>query len=222
MQAGDKLDFIRPFDTARTMIDPTDEERQNHTAIMGTILQTMVYSRPDLVDSVDLFDEGEFIKVFEVSYRLDGKDGSYLHILVHGQQDEHSLLTAGVSVIEHLDDDSFNGGYMYTLDATGVRRTVVPKDKDEVEMDDEDRTRPFSVIDLYAQLSELEDLEQSEDTDQMLAAIATRAELEEDAEFGRMAAEAGFDDLPPHDGELEQLAELIVDAYHYPLHERAA
>lgn len=221
MQAGDRLDFIRPFTTARIETDPTDDERRDHTVAMGVILQTMLYNRPEYVDSVELFDEGEFITVFEASYRLDMPDASYLHILVHGQQNEHGLLSAGVSVIEHLNDDTFNGGYVYTLDPTGVRRTVVPKDKEDIEMDEEDRKRLFSVIDHYAQLSELEDLEQSEDIDQMMAAIAMRAELEEDAELGSIAAQAGFDDLPPDEGELEQLAELIMDAYHYPLRESA-
>lgn len=182
----------------------------------------MLYNRPENVDSVKLFDEGEFVTVFEASYRLDMPDASYLHILVHGQQTEHGLLWAGVSVIEHLDDNTFNGGYVYTLDPTGVRRTIIPKDKEDTEMDEEDRTRLFSVINQYAQLSELEDLEQSEDIDEMMTAIALRAELEEDAELGRMAAEAGFDDLPPDEGELEQLAELIMDVYRYPLRERTA
>ena len=221
MQAGDRLDFVQHFNTARTETDPTDDERRDHTVAMGVILQAMLYNRPENVDSVKLFDEGEFITVFEASYRLDMPDASYLHILVHGQQTEHGLLCAGVSVIEHLDDNTFNGGYVYTLDPTGVRRTIAPKDKEDAKMDEEDRTRLFSVIDQYAQLSELEDLEQSEDIDEMMAAIALRAELEEDTELGRMAAEAGFDDLPPDEGELEQLAELIMDAYHYPLRERA-
>lgn len=220
MQAGDRLNFVKPFDTARDTSDPTEEERRDHTIVMCGILHTMVGSRPENVDSIVLLEESQFITVREASYRLDMPDGSYLHILVYSQEDKGELLAAGIAVTEHLDDGNFNGGYMYTLDPTGVRRSFIPKDKDEIEMDSQDRTRPFSVIDLCVESAQLEELELSDDFDLRERAVIERAVLEEEVEFSRMAVLAGFDDLPPHEGELEKLAELILGAYHYPLRER--
>ena len=155
--------------------------------------------------------------VFEASYRLDMPDGSYLHILGFGHRDDEGLLDAGVSVIEHTDDGIYNGGYVYTCGPDGVRRTTAPPDREDSGMDEDDRRMHFSVIDLYRQRSQLEELEQSEDITEVMAAIEIRAHLDDDILMGRLAAEMGVDDCPPHQGELEQLAVLINDAYYFPL-----
>ena len=217
MQAGDKLDFIRPFDVLQPTTEVSDKESQERTLAFAAIMRQLVFDCPERVESFEVFEESGFVTVFEASYRLNMQDGSYLHIVGFGHQDDEGLLDAGVSVIEHTDDGLYRGGYVYTFNVDGVRRTTAYPDDDNSEMTDEDRRTHFSVADLYQGRNELDDMRLSDDTDEVLAALAMDAQLEEDALMGRLAAEMGADDQLPHQGELEQLADLIKDAYHFPL-----
>ena len=222
MQAGDRLDFIRPFDVFVPKGDMSEDERQAQIMAFATIMRQLVFDHPDRATDFQVLEESGFVTVFEASYRLDMPDGSYLHIVGFGHQDDEGLLDAGVSVIEHTDDGVYNGGYVYTLTPDGIRRSRAAKDSDDCDMSDEDRRMHFSVADLYRGRDELEELEQSEDIDQVMAAIALRAELDDSVMMNQLAADMGADDQPPYEGELEQLANLIKDAYYFPLRERAA
>lgn len=222
MQAGDRLGFIKPFDALGQKAEQAKSEREGQIAVFGAIMRRLVFDRPDLASSIEVLEETGFVTVFEASYRVDMPDQSYLHILAYGHQDDEGLLDAGVSVVEHLDDGTYNGGYMYTYDAKGVRRSTVPPDGQDDNLDEEERTRHFSVIDLYAMRDSLMEMEQSDDVMAAVEAASTRAGLEEDAQVGMMMAAAGFDDQHPHEGELERLADLVDQAYHFPLTARAA
>ena len=221
MQAGDRLDFIQPFDVFTPVTDQTDTDRQIQIAAFATIMGRLAFDRPDLIEAVQVLEESGFVTIFESSHRLDMADGSYLHILAYGHQDDEGLIDAGVSVIEHLPDGTQSGGYIYTYDEKGVRRSTVPPYEPE-EPDQYDTTSHFSVIQMYAPRDELDELAQSDDEETVLDAMRVRAEHEEDVQVSKMMAEAGFDDRYPHDGELEQLADLVQGAYHFPLSQRAA
>lgn len=218
MQAGDKLHFVKPFDVQNLSMGLSGNEILAQRTTFAAIMRALVFDVPQRVHSFDILEQSGFVTVFEASYRLDASDGSYLHILAFGFQNDGGLLEAGISLVEHSRDGADRGGYMYRYDVGGVRRTTIPLD----EATAHDQSEYFSLARTYKVLSELEDAERSDDLGEKAAADAARADLEAGFQFEEVIAAAGYDDQPPYSGELEQLADLIRDAYHFPLEEHRA
>lgn len=166
MQAGDRLNFIQPFDPLETEKSSNDAEKERNVVVFSLILKRLVFDRPELVQSFEVLEESGFVTVFEASYRLDLPDGSHLHIVAFGHQDEAGLLDAGLSVNEHFADGKYNGGYLYEYTADGLRRSTNHPDAasdDEEDFDEPGMSDYFSIADIYQSRDQLEEAILSDD-----------------------------------------------------------
>jgi len=216
MQAGDKLDFVKPFDPLVERQNLTPEIRE--TAILAFVTlcaDTMTKFEGD-IQSAERFDELGFITGFELSLRSVAKDGSYLHISIFGNRDEEGLVDLGCSVIEHDDEGNYCGGYMYMIDDEGVLRS---KSRDESEDDDEDKKSHFNFLEIYEWGNELVDMESSDDESDRLRAAEIRAEVEQDALFDALEEEMGYDRQPVGVDEITQLHRILQDVILFPASE---
>lgn len=223
MQAGDKLNFIKPFEGQQQELDVSSVEvSEEDVAVLASFLKHFINDRPDNTHSFDILESSGFVKIFESSYKLDMADGSYLHIVVHGSIVDDGISEFGVSVIEHLNDGIYNGGYTYTYNAEGlVRSRAMTDDVDPEAESDPDmdiRKLHFTVSDLYATREELHEMKFSDDPELRAHAEEAQAQLEAEMQFDEMMQAQGFDSQPPFPGELDSLRELIWNAKPFPLH----
>ncbi len=221
MQAGETLNFIQPFNGFEQQDDDAERVSEKDVEILVLILRRFVNEQQDNVHSFPIFEDDDFITVFESSYRLDMSDGSHLHIVVYGSQNDEGMIDFGVSVNEHLDDGSYNGGHSYLYDRNGLKRSTAVPDLSE-EIDEEDREllrRYFMPSDHYAEIQYVMNELQSDDPERRLHAEQMKRQLDEVGQFEELAEMSGFDGQPPYPGEMEKVLELISSARPFPLHE---
>ena len=146
------------------------------------------------------------------------QDGSYVHILFHGSRTEKGLLDFGISLNEHLDDGTYNGGYAYTCTPDGIRRSTSAPDDETEDASDELSKTHFTISDLYHGRDELYSMLLSDDEELKAAAEEQKRLLDQEIQFDEIVHASGYDFLPPYPGELEKVRDLVWNAEPFPLH----
>lgn len=222
MQAGDQLNFIEPFSgEPQHSLAESEKISLEDLATLNVVLKRFITDNKENVHSFDVLESYGMVSIDEASYKLEMPDGSYLHVLVFVTKFDQGIIEFGISVMEHLDDAVFNGGYTYIYDADEglIRSKALKDDPGTYDEDDDDiRKLHFTISDLYENREELYDMEQSEDPDVVAHALEARAQLGSEIQFDELMQAQGMDSQPPHPGELEKLRELIWDAEPFPLH----
>lgn len=224
MQAGDTLDFIRPFTGIEQREDECDKISEADLYVMMQLLNRFINDRAENVHSFAVLEPFGLVTVFEGSYRLDMPDDSYLHVAVYGTQNDDGIIEFGVSVNEHLADGMYNGGHSYLYDFNGLSRSTSAPDLSE-ELDEEDREmlrRHYMLSDHYAEREILAEAKRSDDFEVREHAEAAQKRIDEELAFDEIAESMGVDNQRPYPGELEQLRTLIWDARPFPLHNELA
>ncbi len=215
MQAGDKLEFIKPFQSTQEVdAKPEMVDIEAHD-IFAALCNELISSYPESVRSKDVLDIDGFRTISETPLKVPFQDGSYLHLLVFREDDEEGILSFGLNVSEHSDEGLFLGGYLYSLDGEGLERSsLTPLPPSEDDPEDVDKTH-FSVIQTHELVDELSVCEQSEDEDVRQMALEVRNQLEENATFDEWERDLGTDGLQPQLIEVMRLATLFQSAQPY-------
>lgn len=218
MQAGDRLDFIKPFSgTEHQSDDDGNHVDENDLLVLATFMKRFINDRPENIKSFEILEPFGIITVFESSYKLDMPDDSCLHIVVFGTQTEIGLLRFGISVNEHLPNGAHNGGYSYIYDDEGFLRSYAPAE-DAGKTSEDDITGFMMISDMYEFQDALQEQQMSEDIEVQEHARMVQQVMTDELQFDDIMQAAGFDRQPPYPGELEKLRELIWDAKPFPLH----
>jgi len=214
MQAGDKLTFVESF-------EPLSEERQlsiedirESIVLFAVMCKKTLNNFEEDVRSIERFDNGNFITVFELSLKIPAQDGSYLHTVIYGHEDDAKLIDINLSIAEHSFDGINHGGYTYMFTNDGILRTEDPAfDEDEEESV---KRSHFNIFDLHEWGDTLREFEISNDPEDNKIARSTYEELEDRSIFDDLEQEMGYDDQPIAMHEVEKLEQLLKDAVLFP------
>jgi hypothetical protein len=215
MQAGEKLEFIKPFHaTQEVEVNPEIGDIDERDIFAG-ICNELISLYPENVRSKDVLDIDGFRTISEIPLQVAFQDGSYLHILVFRELDDIGPLSFGLTVTEHTDEGILLGGYFYEMSGKELTRsslTPVPPSEDDPE--EVDKTH-YSVIHWVEAVDKLSMTEQSDDEDMRQMAIEVRAQLEESATFEQWEKDLGTDGLQPQAIEILRLVTLFESAQPY-------
>lgn len=220
MQAGDQLHFIKPFEGTETKLgDDAEFLSEDDAATLAILHHRFVSRNPENVHEFPVVEDAGLISMFESSYKLNMPDESYLHVLTFGSYDENGLLDINIAINEHLANGMLNGGFMYTcLPGEGLTRTRIHADRADDLDDNYADPWHFTISSYYELQDEYKELQTSDNPERQQVGKQIEEELHSSDQFREIMKVAGYDDLPPYPGELDQVLQLVWDAEPFPLH----
>jgi hypothetical protein len=137
MQAGESI--VNVVESARKSADYYSETTHLFVKFLD-ICTELMGSEPMNIDSRMIYHNEVLVNVFENSFRTVYADGSYVHIVVFGYNDDDGVIEVGIHLDEHAENGQLLGNALYHLKDSRLLRYYFNSNNDE-----ETTTEHFSI-----------------------------------------------------------------------------